>query len=149
MVNLFLFYLQVDAPFRIEQAEDPLLRDYGFSCDVSHDVVPAKGKLVLRIRFQPHVVGEHSTDYFTVTSAACHLKTVLKVVGSCKGMKAFPVSPCQLLTTGGKRLVLGEGLGAIIACSYRLNSCWDLAVPSVPFGIYTCLTVLSECPAVC
>ncbi|OWK63285.1 Coiled-coil domain-containing protein 108 [Lonchura striata] len=75
----------VDAPFRIEQAEDPLLHDYGFSCDVSHDVVPAKGKLVLRIRFQPQVVGEHSTDYFTITSAACHLKTVLKVAGSCKG----------------------------------------------------------------
>nr|XP_030133177.3 cilia- and flagella-associated protein 65 isoform X5 [Taeniopygia guttata] len=81
IVNISL----VDAPFRIEQAEGPLLRDYGFSCDVSHDVVPAKGKLVLRIRFQPHVVGEHSTDYFTITSAAYHLKTVLKVVGSCKG----------------------------------------------------------------
>ncbi|NXM21691.1 CFA65 protein, partial [Ploceus nigricollis] len=75
----------VDAPCRIERAKDPLLRDYVFSCDVSHDVVPAKGKLVLCVRFQPQVVGEHSTDYFTITSAACHLETVLKVVGSCKG----------------------------------------------------------------
>ncbi|NXT10599.1 CFA65 protein, partial [Prunella fulvescens] len=75
----------VDAPCRIERANNPLLHDYVFSCDVSHDVVPAKGKLVLCIRFQPQVVGEHSTDYFTITSAGCHLETVLKVVGSCKG----------------------------------------------------------------
>ncbi|XP_005049550.1 PREDICTED: coiled-coil domain-containing protein 108 isoform X2 [Ficedula albicollis] len=75
----------VDAPCRIERAKDPLLRDYVFSCDVSYGVVPAKGKLVLCIRFQPQVVGEHSTDYFTITSAGCHLETVLKVVGSCKG----------------------------------------------------------------
>ncbi|NWX33327.1 CFA65 protein, partial [Notiomystis cincta] len=75
----------VDAPCRIEQAKDPLLRDYVFSCDVSHGVVPAKGKLVLCIQFQPQVVGEHSTDYFTITSAGYHLETVLKVVGSCKG----------------------------------------------------------------
>ncbi|NWX56001.1 CFA65 protein, partial [Promerops cafer] len=75
----------VDAPCRIEQAKDSLLRDYVFSCDVSHGVVPAKGKLVLCIRFQPQIVGEHSTDYFTITSAGCHLATVLKVVGSCKG----------------------------------------------------------------
>ncbi|XP_039553133.1 cilia- and flagella-associated protein 65 isoform X1 [Passer montanus] len=74
----------VEAPCEIKRAEEPL-RGYVFSCDVSHDVVPAKGKLVLWIRFQPQVVGEHSTDYFTITSAGCHLKTVLKVVGSCKG----------------------------------------------------------------
>ncbi|NXY14896.1 CFA65 protein, partial [Atrichornis clamosus] len=75
----------VDAPCRIERAKDPLLRDYVFSCDASYGVVPAKGKLVLCIRFQPQIVGEHSTDYFTITSAGCHLETVLKVVGSCKG----------------------------------------------------------------
>ncbi|NXL72599.1 CFA65 protein, partial [Leptocoma aspasia] len=75
----------VDAPCRIERAKDPLLRDYVFSCDVSHGVVPAKGKLVLCIRFQPQIVGEHSTDYFTIISAGDHLETVLKVVGSCKG----------------------------------------------------------------
>ncbi|NXU36958.1 CFA65 protein, partial [Drymodes brunneopygia] len=75
----------VDAPCRIGRAENPLLRDYVFSCDVSHGVVPAKGKLVLCIRFQPQIVGEKSTDYFTITSAGCHSETVLKVVGSCKG----------------------------------------------------------------
>ncbi|NXA68171.1 CFA65 protein, partial [Mohoua ochrocephala] len=75
----------VDAPCRIEQAKNPLLHDYIFSSNVSHGVVPAKGKLVLCIRFQPQIVGEHSTDYFTITSAGSHLKTVLKVVGSCKG----------------------------------------------------------------
>ncbi|NXY06369.1 CFA65 protein, partial [Pteruthius melanotis] len=76
----------VDAPCRIEQAKkDPLLHDCVFSCDVSRGVVPAKGKLVLCIRFQPQIVGEHSTNYFTITSAGHHLETVLKVVGSCKG----------------------------------------------------------------
>ncbi|NXK96416.1 CFA65 protein, partial [Formicarius rufipectus] len=75
----------VDAPCRIERAKDPLFHDYVFSCDVSHGIVPAKGKLVLRIRFQPQIAGEHSTDYFTVASAGCLPETVLKVVGSCKG----------------------------------------------------------------
>ncbi|NWZ42293.1 CFA65 protein, partial [Brachypodius atriceps] len=75
----------VDAPCRIDRARDPLLCDYVFSCDVSYGVVPAKGKLVLCIRFQPQIVGEHSTDYFTITAAGCHIETVLKVVGSCKG----------------------------------------------------------------
>ncbi|XP_061315489.1 cilia- and flagella-associated protein 65 isoform X8 [Pezoporus flaviventris] len=75
----------VDAPCRIERAEDPLLQDHVFSCDVSHGIVPAKGKLVLCIRFQPQIVGEHSTDYFTITSAGYLLQTVLKVTGSCKG----------------------------------------------------------------
>ncbi|NXV75496.1 CFA65 protein, partial [Atlantisia rogersi] len=75
----------VDAPCRIERAKDPLPRDDVFSCDVSHGVVPARGKLSLRVRFQPQTVGQHSTDYFTIRSAGCLLKTVLKVVGSCKG----------------------------------------------------------------
>ncbi|NXL55971.1 CFA65 protein, partial [Chordeiles acutipennis] len=75
----------VDAPCRIERAKDPLLQDHVFSCDMSHAVVPANGKLVLCIRFQPQTVGEHSTDYFTIISAGCLLQTVLKVVGSCKG----------------------------------------------------------------
>ncbi|NWV71542.1 CFA65 protein, partial [Malurus elegans] len=75
----------VDAPCQIERAKDPLIRDYVFSCDVSCGIVPAKGKLVLCVRFQPQIAGEHSTDYFTVTSAGCRLETVLKVVGSCKG----------------------------------------------------------------
>ncbi|XP_019472669.1 cilia- and flagella-associated protein 65 isoform X3 [Meleagris gallopavo] len=75
----------VDAPCMIERAKDPLLRDHVFSCDVSHAVVPAKGKLALGIRFQPQTVGEHSTDYFTVTPTGCLQQTVLKMVGSCKG----------------------------------------------------------------
>ncbi|NWT90273.1 CFA65 protein, partial [Lanius ludovicianus] len=75
----------VDAPCRIEQQKPPLLCDYVFSCDMSHGVVPAKGKLVFCIRFQPQIVGEHSTAYFTITSARHHSETVLKVVGSCKG----------------------------------------------------------------
>ncbi|NXG43747.1 CFA65 protein, partial [Psilopogon haemacephalus] len=75
----------VDAPCRIERAKDPLLQDHVFSCDISDGVVPAKGKLVLCIRFQPQTAGEHSTNYFTISSAECLLQTVLKVVGSCKG----------------------------------------------------------------
>lgn len=78
-------------------------------------VVPAKGKLVLRIRFQPQIVGEHSTDYFTITSAGSHLETVLKVVGSCKGTKAFLFLPVSFLPLEGKRLVLREGLEIIIS----------------------------------
>ncbi|XP_009994564.1 PREDICTED: coiled-coil domain-containing protein 108 [Chaetura pelagica] len=79
----------VDASCRIERAKDLLLRDRVFSCDVSKAVVPANGKLVLHIRFQPQTVGKHSTDYFTITSAGCLLQDVLKVVGSCKGPLVF------------------------------------------------------------
>ncbi|NXU55104.1 CFA65 protein, partial [Turnix velox] len=75
----------VDAPCRINRAEGPPLQDRVFSCDVSHGVVPAKGKLMLCIQFQPQTVGQHSTDYFTIKSAGSLLKTVLKVTGSCKG----------------------------------------------------------------
>ncbi|XP_031446362.1 cilia- and flagella-associated protein 65 isoform X1 [Phasianus colchicus] len=75
----------VDAPCMIERAKDPLLQDHVFSCNMSHAVVPAKGKLALCIRFQPQAVGEHSTDYFTVTPTGCLQQTVLKMVGSCKG----------------------------------------------------------------
>lgn len=121
---LTYFLLQVDAPCRIERAKDPLLQDHVFSCDVSHGVVPAKGKLVLCIRFQPQTVGEHSTDYFTIVSAGCLLQTVLKVVGLCKGtrMKVFLVSSC-LVSAAGEGQVLGEGLGAVTALSHILTFC--------------------------
>ncbi|XP_015724709.1 cilia- and flagella-associated protein 65 isoform X2 [Coturnix japonica] len=75
----------VDAPCMIERAKDPLFQDHVFSCDLSHAIVPAKGKLALCVRFQPQAVGEHSTDYFTVTPTGCLQRTVLKMVGSCKG----------------------------------------------------------------
>ncbi|NXO63631.1 CFA65 protein, partial [Phainopepla nitens] len=96
----------VDAPCRVERAKDLLIRDYVFSCDVSHGIVPAKGKLVLCIRFQPQVVGEHSTDYFTIISAGCHLETVLKVVGSCKG----PSVSLHQRSVGFDWINLGESL---------------------------------------
>ncbi|NXX97356.1 CFA65 protein, partial [Centropus bengalensis] len=75
----------VDAPCKIERTKDPQLQDHVFFCDVLHAVVPAKGRMVLSIQFQPQRVGEHSTDYFTIIYAGGLLQTVLKVVGSCKG----------------------------------------------------------------
>ncbi|XP_071418769.1 cilia- and flagella-associated protein 65 isoform X2 [Pithys albifrons albifrons] len=96
----------VDAPCRIERAKDPLFHDYVFSCDMSHGVVPAKGKLVLCIRFQPQIVGEHSTDYFTITSAGCLLETVLKVAGSCKG----PLVSLHQYSVDFEWINLGESL---------------------------------------
>ncbi|NXO04903.1 CFA65 protein, partial [Rhinopomastus cyanomelas] len=75
----------VDAPCKIERAKDPLLQNSVFSCDVSQSVIPANGKLVLCIQFHPQIVGEQSTDYFSIICAGCVLQTVLKVVGSCKG----------------------------------------------------------------
>ncbi|XP_065606522.1 cilia- and flagella-associated protein 65 [Cyrtonyx montezumae] len=76
---------EVDAPCMIERAKDPLLLDHAFSFNVSHAVVPAKGKLALSIQFQPQAVGELCTDYLTVTPTGCLQQTVLKMVGSCKG----------------------------------------------------------------
>ncbi|XP_064021036.1 cilia- and flagella-associated protein 65 isoform X3 [Pogoniulus pusillus] len=96
----------VDAPCRIETAKDPWLPDHVFSCDVSQGVVPAKGKLVLSIRFQPQTAGEHSTNYFTISSAGSLLQTVLKVVGSCQGAL---VSLHQHALDFG-RISLGESL---------------------------------------
>ncbi|NWW85581.1 CFA65 protein, partial [Rhynochetos jubatus] len=103
----------VDAPCRIERAKDPLLQDHVFSCDVSRGVVPAKGKLVLCIRFQPQTVGEHSTDYFTVVSAGCLLHTVLKVVGSCKG----PLVSLHQYSVDFDWINLGESLMQVLKIS--------------------------------
>ncbi|NXW57489.1 CFA65 protein, partial [Eurystomus gularis] len=97
---------EVDAPCRIERTKDPLPRDHVFSCDLSHGVVPAKGKLVLRIQFQPRTVGEHSTDYFTIISAGCLLQTVLKVTGSCKG----PLVSLHQYSVDFEWISLGESL---------------------------------------
>ncbi|NXX38306.1 CFA65 protein, partial [Tricholaema leucomelas] len=96
----------VDAPCRIERTKDPLLQDDVFSCGMSHGVVPAKGKLVLCIRFQPQTAGEHSTNYFTISSAGCLLQTVLKVVGSCKG----PLVSLHQHALDFGRISLGESL---------------------------------------
>ena len=144
-VNLFHFCLQVDAPCRIERAKDPLLQDYVFSCDVSHSVVPAKGKLVLCIRFQPRTVGEHSTDYFTVISAGCLQQTVLKVVGSCKGItvKSFHVPLRLPLSPEGKGLMPGEGLSQPSVID--LPSAAIQAVPGALFEVYICLRQMESC----
>lgn len=126
-VNLSLLCLQVDAPCRIERAKDPLLQDHVFSCDVSHSIVPAKGKLVLCIRFQPRTVGEHSTDYFTVVSAGCLQQAVLKVVGSCKGItvKSFHGPLCLPLSPVGKGRP-GEGRGTDLERDEGLSQPSDL-----------------------
>lgn len=92
-MNLLIFPSQVSVPFRIERAKEPLLRDYVFSCDVTEAIVPANGKLLLSVRFSPQTVGVQSMDYFTIVPVGNLTQTVLKVTGSCKGIKRQP-PPC-------------------------------------------------------
>lgn len=125
-MSLFLLCFQVDAPCTIERAKDPLLLDHVFSCNVSHAVVPAKGKLALCIQFQPQAVGEHSTDYFTVTPTGCLQQTVLKMVGSCKG-ESFPRFHLPF-SPAGEALLLGEELGTVPA----LEDVPSIAIHAVP-----------------
>lgn len=100
-MNLLIFPSQVSVPFRIERAKEPLLWDYVFSCDVTQAIVPANGKLLISVRFSPHTVGVQSVDYFTIKPVGNLTQTVLKVIGSCKGIKGqSPMSSGLLLIVG-------------------------------------------------
>ncbi|KAJ7345981.1 hypothetical protein JRQ81_001931 [Phrynocephalus forsythii] len=77
----------VNAPFKIEKVKDMTQhdRDPVFSCDVTQATVPARGSLVIPLKFSPHTVGMKSVDYFSVVPPGNSGHSVLKVAGSCKG----------------------------------------------------------------
>ncbi|XP_075140702.1 cilia- and flagella-associated protein 65 [Leptodactylus fuscus] len=82
----------VDSPFHIEREKRSSQVDRYFSCDITHGVVPAQGKLKVPLQFWPRIVGLESIDYFHVIPAGNLTRTVLKVSGTCKG-------PCLSLQT--------------------------------------------------
>ncbi|KYO24080.1 coiled-coil domain-containing protein 108 isoform A [Alligator mississippiensis] len=94
----------VSAPFRIERAREPLPQDNTFTCPISRAVVPARGKLLLPVRFSPQTVGVQSVDYFSVVPAGGLTRAVLKVMGSCKG----PLVCLSQSALGFNWLLLGE-----------------------------------------
>lgn len=89
---------QVSAPFRIERAREPLPQDNTFTCPISRAVVPARGKLLLPVRFSPQTVGVQSVDYFSVVPAGGLTRAVLKVMGSCKGIEPPKTPPGHRIT---------------------------------------------------
>uniref|UniRef100_A0A4W3JHL7 Cilia and flagella associated protein 65 n=1 Tax=Callorhinchus milii TaxID=7868 RepID=A0A4W3JHL7_CALMI len=75
-----------------------------FSCNIKEGVVPANGTLQIPITFTPQIVGIQSVDYFHISRPGNISKSVLKVMGSCKG----PLVCLQLLKLNFGCVTLGE-----------------------------------------
>lgn len=75
----------VNAPFKIEMAEDMLAKDQSFSCPTSQGIVPPGEKKCVSLFFHPKTLDSKAIDYFSIVPSGCATQTVLQVVGFCKG----------------------------------------------------------------
>ncbi|XP_042192118.1 cilia- and flagella-associated protein 65 [Callorhinchus milii] len=90
--------------FQIVQSHTSSLPKSAFSCNIKEGVVPANGTLQIPITFTPQIVGIQSVDYFHISRPGNISKSVLKVMGSCKG----PLVCLQLLKLNFGCVTLGE-----------------------------------------
>ncbi|XP_060224626.1 cilia- and flagella-associated protein 65 [Meriones unguiculatus] len=75
----------VNAPFKVEIAEDVLTKDHAFSCSTTHGMVPPGEKKCLSLFFHPNTLDSRTRDYFSIVPAGCASQTQLQVVGFCRG----------------------------------------------------------------
>ncbi|GAB1285104.1 Cilia- and flagella-associated protein 65 [Apodemus speciosus] len=75
----------VNAPFKIEMAEDMLTKDQSFSCPTNQGIVPPGEKKCLSVFFHPKTLDSRAIDYFSIVPSGCATQTVLQVVGFCRG----------------------------------------------------------------
>ncbi|XP_031223880.1 cilia- and flagella-associated protein 65 isoform X3 [Mastomys coucha] len=75
----------VNAPFKIEMAEDLLIKDQSFSCSMSQGIVPPGEKKCLSLFFHPKTLDSRAIDYFSIIPSGCATQTLLQVVGFCRG----------------------------------------------------------------
>uniref|UniRef100_UPI00398E9F00 cilia- and flagella-associated protein 65 isoform X2 n=1 Tax=Pristiophorus japonicus TaxID=55135 RepID=UPI00398E9F00 len=75
----------VNSSFRIEHYHHPAPLQSEFACGVREGTALASSRFQIPIRFTPQTVGAQSVDYFHVTRPGNSSKSVLKVIGSCKG----------------------------------------------------------------
>ncbi|XP_054405827.1 cilia- and flagella-associated protein 65 isoform X1 [Pongo abelii] len=75
----------VNAPFRIEISPDELAEDQAFSCPTAHGIVlPGENKCV-SVFFHPKTLDTRTVDYCSIMPSGCASRTLLKVVGFCRG----------------------------------------------------------------
>ncbi|XP_017712400.1 PREDICTED: coiled-coil domain-containing protein 108 isoform X4 [Rhinopithecus bieti] len=75
----------VNAPFRIEISPDELAEDQAFSCPTARGVVLPGEKKCVSVFFHPKTLDTRTVDYFSIMPSGCASKTLLKVVGFCRG----------------------------------------------------------------
>ncbi|XP_037379967.1 cilia- and flagella-associated protein 65 [Talpa occidentalis] len=94
----------VSAPFRIEVAQDMLVKDSAFSCPKVQGVVPPGGKKCVSVFFHPRTLDIRTMGYFSIIPSGCATQTLLKVVGFCRGPAVSLQHDCIDFT----RVTLGE-----------------------------------------
>ncbi|XP_063646851.1 cilia- and flagella-associated protein 65 isoform X1 [Pan troglodytes] len=75
----------VNAPFRIEISSDELAEDQAFSCPTAHGIVLPGEKKCVSVFFHPKTLDTRTVDYCSIMPSGCASKTLLKVVGFCRG----------------------------------------------------------------
>ncbi|XP_076787765.1 cilia- and flagella-associated protein 65 isoform X3 [Arvicanthis niloticus] len=75
----------VNAPFKIEMAEDMHIKDQSFSCPTNQGIVPPGEKKSLSLFFHPKTLDSRATDYFSIVPSGCATQTLLQVVGFSRG----------------------------------------------------------------
>nr|XP_011738987.1 cilia- and flagella-associated protein 65 isoform X4 [Macaca nemestrina] len=75
----------VNAPFRIEISPEELAEDQAFSCPMARGVVLPGEKKCVSVFFHPKTLDTKTVDYFSIMPSGCASKTLLKVVGFCRG----------------------------------------------------------------
>ncbi|XP_077997157.1 cilia- and flagella-associated protein 65-like [Glandiceps talaboti] len=81
----------VNAPFTVEHPTATTRMDTVFTCPQKTGVVPPQSLVKIPVIFNPQIVGERSIDYINVQAIGHISKTVVKLVGNCKG-------PCVTLS---------------------------------------------------
>lgn len=66
-------------------AEHVLTKDPSFSCSTSQGIVPPGEKKCLSLFFHPKTLDSRAIDYFSIIPSGCATKTLLQVVGFCRG----------------------------------------------------------------
>ncbi|XP_072031285.1 cilia- and flagella-associated protein 65-like [Amphiura filiformis] len=75
----------VNVPFTISHPTRDTRIDTVFECLETHGVAPPSSVYKIPVIFSPHTVGEESADYLHVQAIGNMSKTVVKLVGKCKG----------------------------------------------------------------
>ncbi|XP_067890912.1 cilia- and flagella-associated protein 65 isoform X3 [Heterodontus francisci] len=78
-------YSTVNTSFQIVHSQRPPPLQSEFMCEVREGTIAASRRYQVPITFTPRTVGSQSIDYFHVTRAGNSSRSVLKVIGSCKG----------------------------------------------------------------
>ncbi|XP_033103427.1 cilia- and flagella-associated protein 65-like [Anneissia japonica] len=75
----------VKAPFTVSHPTAGSRMDTVFMCKETHGVVPAMGITKIPISYLPHSVSSQCVDYVHVQAIGNVTKTVVKLIGKCKG----------------------------------------------------------------